>query len=447
MSKVSTKEKVSYVIANVGNIPVMTLVSSFLSIFYVSVLGMDEFKVGTMFLVARIFDGVNDPLIGYIIDKRPESKFGKFRRILIVGSIICALNYALMWFGTAAAPEALKLTVAYISYLLLGITFPIMDISINSLLPVMTDDIKERNTLSSVKMVGYGIGYAFVGIAAPMLLSMLGSDKKAYLTVIGIFLVVIVVCSVGGALGVRQHVHFENDKHYELKDLFKILFVPPVLITFLATILYSTGASFAGLANTYYAQYVLGDVGKLTMFTIVQMLGSFPMVVIVPGLADRYGKKKVYGFGLMVAGIGYVVKALCPQATGLGFTLFYLSSFVTGVGSAFSMILSYGIQADNIDYVEYALDKRSEGAVSALSSMITKIGSGLGGAIPMYILGATKTAEGNYSLAGLMISDAYLPCIFCILGGLLFFLKYPLTKEKIEEIHDVLVSRRKGGAE
>ena len=442
MSTLSKREKVSYMIANVGNIPVMTLVSSFLSIYYVSVLGLDEFKIGTMFLIARIFDGINDPFIGYFIDRLPESKFGKFRKVLIVGTIICAINYLLLWFGPATVPESMQLTVAYISYLLLGITFPIMDISINSILPVMTDDLNERNSLSSVKMLGYGIGAALCGVGAPLLISSLGADKRAYLTVVGIFVVVIIVCSIGGALGFKQHVRFETGKHYTIKDLFKIIFVAPVFVTFLATVLYSTGASFATLGNTFYAQYALGDVGKLTMFTVIQMLGSFPMVAIVPRMANKLGKKKVYGYGLMVAGFGFLIKAFCPEASLPGFTMFYLSALVTGVGTAFAMILSYGIQADNIDYVEYALDKRSEGAVSALSSMITKIGSGVGGSIPLYILGATKTASGEYSLAGLMLSDAILPCVFCFAAGLIFFLKYPITKAKMEEIHDTLVKRR-----
>ena len=81
-TKVPLREKVAFTITNVGNIPVMTLVSSFLSIFYVTVLGMDEFKVGTMFLVARIFDGVNDPVIGFLMDRKKDSKFGKFRKTL-----------------------------------------------------------------------------------------------------------------------------------------------------------------------------------------------------------------------------------------------------------------------------------------------------------------------------------------------------------------------------
>ena len=72
------KERVSYFFVNLGNIPIMTMVNAYLSIFYTDTLGMDAKVVGTMFLIARVFDGVNDPFIGYFIDRAPNSKFGQF---------------------------------------------------------------------------------------------------------------------------------------------------------------------------------------------------------------------------------------------------------------------------------------------------------------------------------------------------------------------------------
>lgn len=109
------KERVSYFFVNLGNIPIMTMVNAYLSIFYTDTLGMDAKVVGTMFLIARVFDGVNDPFIGYFIDRAPNSKFGKFRRILIVGTIICTLNYAVVWMGPAYVSDSMKVIVAYIS--------------------------------------------------------------------------------------------------------------------------------------------------------------------------------------------------------------------------------------------------------------------------------------------------------------------------------------------
>ncbi len=444
--KLPLSEKISYAFANIGNIPIMTLVSSFLSIFYVTVLGMDEFKVGTMFLLARIFDGVNDPFIGYLIDRRPNTAFGKFRRILITGTVICALNYVLLWFGPAYVSGSLSLTIAYISYFLLGVTFPVMDISLNSMLPVMTDDLKERNVLSSIKSIGYGLGGGICGILAPVFISTMNSTKEAYLTVIGGFIILVLAASIGGTLGMRENVRFDDSKHYKIGDIVKIVTVRPVFVTFIASLLYNSGFNFTSTANSYFAQYVLGDVGLMTMMTIFNGVGSVPAILVAPKLADKYGKKKVYGLGMILAGAGFLIRSFYVSASAPGFVMTYISCVVSGFGSSIAMILNYGIQADNIDYVEYALDKRSEGAVSALSSMITKIGMGIGGAIPMYVLGATKLADGSYSTAGLALSDAVLPCVFCVIAGLFFIFGYPITAEKLEAMHEVLVAGRKNAS-
>ena len=143
-SKVSIREKIGFVAANVGNIPLMALLSSFFLIFYTDVVGLDPAKIATLFLISKIMDGVSDPVMGFILDRFPTTRLGKFRPMLIFGSIICVVNYILVWFGALWIPVG-KYVVVYITYLLLGWTFDVMDIALNSMLPVMTDDIRERN--------------------------------------------------------------------------------------------------------------------------------------------------------------------------------------------------------------------------------------------------------------------------------------------------------------
>ena len=96
---------------------------------------------------------INDPLVGFIIDHLPTRKMGHFRPTLILGTILCSVNFLLLWFGPMLSTSG-KLAIAYVSYILLGVLFPVMDISLNSLLPVMTEDMNYRNT-------------SIVGLAAP----------------------------------------------------------------------------------------------------------------------------------------------------------------------------------------------------------------------------------------------------------------------------------------
>ena len=118
-SMLNTKEKISFYIANMGNIPIMTLMNAFLLIFYTDVVGLNPLAVAILFLATRVLDGVNDPVIGYIVDHFPRTKWGKIRPYLVLGSLFCSLNYMLLWLGPSLAPTG-KLAIAYISYILMG---------------------------------------------------------------------------------------------------------------------------------------------------------------------------------------------------------------------------------------------------------------------------------------------------------------------------------------
>ena len=119
-NKIGFGEKFSYGCINLGNIPIMTLINGYLLIFYTNICGMDPKACATLFLIARILDGLNDPLVGFCIDRLPNTRLGHFRMPLIVGTILCGLNFLLLWFGPMMAPSG-KLVIAYVSYILIGV--------------------------------------------------------------------------------------------------------------------------------------------------------------------------------------------------------------------------------------------------------------------------------------------------------------------------------------
>lgn len=120
--KVTLKEKVSYAMVNLGNIPIQTILGSYLLIFYTNVVGLSPASCATLFLIARIMDGLNDPFVGFAIDHMPTTKYGHFRPTLIIGTVLCSLNFLLLWFGPMMAASG-KLVTAYVTYLLIGVLF------------------------------------------------------------------------------------------------------------------------------------------------------------------------------------------------------------------------------------------------------------------------------------------------------------------------------------
>lgn len=439
--KIKMREKLSFAMANFGNIPIMTLVNGYLLIFYTNICGLSPAACATLFLIARFLDAINDPLVGFIIDHLPTRKMGHFRPTLILGTILCSVNFLLLWFGPMLSTSG-KLAIAYVSYILLGVLFPVMDISLNSLLPVMTEDMKERNSLSTIKGLAYVIGALVIGVAAPLILGDT-SNKQGYINLVLIMTAVIFFFSIIGTMGVKERVKPQMENSYSVKELFKILSQKPVYITFLAVLLYSIGSNIVNAANTYFYTYIFEDLTLASIITLITCVTVFPATMVIGNLIGRFGKKKMYAIGLALAGLAPIIRLLDVRSI----PLFIVSVLIAGIGAGFAAPLNYGIQADNTDYIEVSMGIRAEGAVASLSSFVSKCAMGIGGAIPGYLLQLagfdSKAAVQNDDVINVIVLCVLiLPAIVNVVAIVIFSKGYPITKEKLNEQTYLLREKR-----
>lgn len=441
--KIGLKEKISFVSVNIGNIPIMTLVNSLLLIFYTDVVGLSPAAVGTLFLISRVFDGVSDPLMGFLLDKLPGTKFGKFRFYLMIGTIVCSLNFLILWFGPAYVPAAAKLTVTYVSYLLIGVTFDIMDISLNSLLPVMTTDLGERNMLSTLKGAGYIAGEGVFAIGAPMILESMSSSFQAYAILIIIATAMVLVFSFGGVLGIKERVAAEPGQKYNIKELFKFFSLGPVLATFAAQLLLHTSQSVSTASNIYFAKYIIGDIMILTYSYLSMGVGILFALPLNPFLIKKFGKRNVYAGSIALTGLGLLIRLFSVKSLWL----LYGASALGGAGAGMIMFLLYGIQADNIEYIDFVSGKRAEAAISSLSSFVTKVANSLGGALPAYILAwtgyvANQAVQSEPAQQGIIAATLWVPGILALAACAVFRYCYRLDSARLKEINEELRIRR-----
>ena len=439
--KIKMREKLSFAMANFGNIPIMTLINGYLLIFYTNICGLSPAACATLFLIARFLDAINDPLVGFIIDHLPTRKMGHFRPTLILGTILCSVNFLLLWFGPMLSTSG-KLAIAYVSYILLGVLFPVMDISLNSLLPVMTEDMKERNSLSTIKGLAYVIGALVIGVAAPLILGDT-SNKQGYINLVLIMTAVIFFFSIIGTMGVKERVKPQMENSYSVKELFKILSQKPVYITFLAVLLYSIGSNIVNAANTYFYTYIFEDLTLASIITLITCVAVFPATMVIGNLIGRFGKKKMYAIGLALAGLAPIIRLLDVRSI----PLLIVSVLIAGIGAGFAAPLNYGIQADNTDYIEVSMGIRAEGAVASLSSFVSKCAMGIGGAIPGYLLQLagfdSKAAVQNDDVINVIVLCVLiLTAIVNVVAIVIFSKGYPITKEKLNEQTYLLREKR-----
>lgn len=436
------REKAAFGLANLGNIPVMTLVSSYLLIFYTDVAGINPAAVATLFVIARVLDGVNDPIMGFIIDHLPKSRMGRFRPYLILGAIVCSINYILLWFGPVLF-SGIKLVVVYVSYLLIGITFDLMDIPLNSMIPVMTDDTKERSSLSTIKGACYMMGALVLGIAAPIVLQIFGSNVLGYAVLVGGATAIILVFSIVGALGVKERVAPVEEEKYKFRDLLPMLSQRPVIVTFVSMLFVGAGMAVSGSMNVYYCVYVLdNNIAALSTYSMCSMVGMFVGMFASGKLTMKFGKRIVYSVGMFISFAGMLIRFV--DISSLIF--FYIAAVFCGIGSGLTMALGYGIQADNVDYVEDTQGKRAEGALASMNSFLVKAGQGIGGAIPGYVLAlvgyVANQQQTPQALQGIIVLTVAVPAIFSAAGGLVFFFGYNINAKRLREITENLRAKR-----
>lgn len=441
--KIKFPEKLAYFCGNMGNIPIMTIISGFLLIFYTDIVGLNPAAIGTLFLIARLFDAFCDPLVGYMIDHLPRTKWGRFRPWLLLGSLITAINFIILWLGPSLATSG-KLTIAYISYLLIGPTFASMDISLNSLLPVMTQANQERNALSMIKSLGYVIGMAAVNIAVIPIVSMFPTLSQGWhITTVGIAVLVFLLSSIG-AVGVKERITPVKAEYYTPKYLYKILFnTKPLIIMNIAVLLVFSGLMVRLGTTMYYLTYNVGNSKLMGSVSLFMLIGQIVGTIAAPMLANRFEKKHVLSISFVLSGLGAASTYLVPFQN---IQLILATNAFFGLRMGGFMAVAYSIQADTIDYAEWKHQYRAEGAVASVNSFITKLGQALGGSIPAYILAssgyvANASKQSSQVLQGILLSMSVIPSLF-ILAGSLICLSYPITHNVYAEIAKELAARR-----
>jgi sugar (glycoside-pentoside-hexuronide) transporter len=441
--KIGAREKLAFAFVIFSNTPYTALLTTFLLIFYTDVVGLNPFTVGTLFLIARVVDGFSDPIMGYLVDRLPRTKFGKFRTVLIVGAILSGVNYILVWLGPALAPSG-KLAIAYISYLVLGFTYDLPNIAQNSLIPVMTADDKARNTLGLIQGFVAVVGGAFFAILAPIILEAGNSSLSAYSTLILLVVGLVLLTSIIGALGVKERVMpVQAQTHVALKEYLNIFRQRP-FYSYLAFLMLFTAAFFISSGvGAYFFTYVIDDLSMLGLISLLSLVGLLPGIFLSGIFSERLGKKKVLVLASVVMIFSLMIRWIDPTSIPLIFTSTILTGFLFGVFVPINAVMG----ADVVDYIEYKLNHRSEPAVASIASFASKFGSGMAAAIPGYVLGlagyvANSQVQPPSVINAIIFTAVAAPIVVYAAAGLIFGFGYDLDKDLLQKVQTTLSERR-----
>lgn len=459
-NKVSFIEKVGYSAGDAASNLFFQTFIVYLLFFYTDVFGMPAAVAGTMFLVTRIFDAINDPLMGMIAD-RTESKYGKFRPYLFW----LAIPFGVLGFFMFMTPdfgETGKIVYAYITYTLMMIMYTAINVPYAALMGVITPNAEERTVVSSYRFVAAYCGLLIVtGFTEPLVEFFGGGDDIAskqvgWMWTMGLYGAIAAVLFLFAFFTTKERVLPPKNQEIDFKKDGKDLFAngPWVLIgvatIFQLTFLVIRGGSFAFYINYYIGDHTIELFGStielgLNYFLTSGALATLIGAILTNTITKLIDKKKTYGLFL---GLGAIISIAFFFLSPNQITLIYLVNIIAGFLLGPVAVLQWAMYTDTADYGEWKFGRRATGLIMAASLFALKLGVALGGAITGWVLagygfesGEAQTVE---SLDGILMLVSIIPAFFGVLAYIIM-LFYPLTNEKMKEIEADLIARRGEG--
>ncbi|MCR5207618.1 MAG: glycoside-pentoside-hexuronide (GPH):cation symporter [Eubacterium sp.] len=455
--KTTWREKIFYGVGAIGLDLSYGMFYSFLSYYLSSVLGLKEAFLLLLTPIARIWDGINDPMMGTIVDNT-RTKFGKYRPWILIGAAANGIVLFLLFtnFGMSGLPLYIYIGVMYILW---GMTNTMADIPYWSMVPSFTSDPKDRNMVSTVARTFSGLGQGIITVATPLVLPLLSKDIHSdgdatgfsrWAGILGIFLVFFALVCVLSTK--EKNVVYGEKKKFSFAQIFKVLKSNDQLLVFmLFAMLSNAGWYLTSGTAVYYFRDVLELPKKQSMFQVIGAAGSVLGLLVIPVLSKWFSKKRIYQISLCTTILGYIVMYICGPVlkSPLALSIAYILSS-TGIASMF--VSQTIFLADIVDYGEYKNGERNESITFSMKGFLQKMAytiqtvilfSGL--ALVNYnsqiTSAAKKIDDTTKSAIGFICFGA--PAILVLLSLIVFTKKFKLHGELADKVHEYIVEHRK----
>lgn len=385
----SVREKFSYGLGDFSSNLVWGFIGSYLLFFYTNVALIPVAATGTLFLVARALDAVIDPVIGGFVD-RTNSKLGRTIPYLRYGVIPMAILLVLT-FSFIPGSNALKITYAYVTYIIVGIVYSIVNVPYGALMPLMTRDSGEKAKLSSIRMAGAALGSIGITALAMPLVKMLGggNQRLGFSLTAALFAVIAIIgfeivsrnCTERYVEDVPA-VDATGKKKSVLTTYKDAFHNRPWAVCVLFALLMFIRIGVIVAITIYFAMYVLKNPAMISILLPLLYVGQLISSLFAAKMIGKLGHKKAN----IIGNVGFLISYLIlPFLEGNipAFIVVYLVGNVIGAVSAASV---FGMAADSVDYNEWKFGERSEGTLYAGYSFATKVGMAIGSALAGYAL-------------------------------------------------------------
>lgn len=445
VNKLPFKTKIGYGVGDLASNLMFQMTVIYLLFFYTDVMGIPALAAGVIFLIARLWDAVNDPVMGLIID-HTKSRHGKARVYLLYGSLPLAIATIVMFYVPNISTDA-KVIYSGITYIIWGMLYTLVNIPYSSLTASLTDIPEERTSLSSIRMIFMLIGVIIVSVVTEPMQAIFDSASDGYFYVALVYAVaaclLLLLCFKWTARA-KKDVGKRKKDHYKLKEIWPLLLKnKQLIIVTVASLVGNIAVFIRETAAIYYVNYNIGDGSLLPVFLGVIVISMLIANLMIPWATKKWDKKGTYLIGSVIGIIGSIIFHFIPFDN---ISMILILGGISSFGMAAISTLGWSMIADTVEYGEWITGVRAEGISYAVYSFSQKLATAVGGVAVAWVLEFTKyqaniEIQSDFTLKGILSTLTIIPIVFVTISAIII-LFYKVDKNLFERIKMDLKTRR-----
>ena len=439
----TTKHWFGYMFGDWGGCMTFALMSSIFAMYCTNALKINATVMGVLTIIWTIWDAINDPMMGALMDKvfaKNHNKRGKFRPWLLRATPLLAVTAIALW-TVPTFLDGIPLLVSLFAFkVLYEASYTMFNIPMGSLLSAMSTNDAERASLSSARGVGSMFGNMIPTMAAPFIIDMFGDTKSTGYMIVGVgcALIGFVTCFLHYSMTEERTVVAEEAKADEIKFT-DILVVfkknRPFAALCIHGICICTMQYLAENISLYMYSAVYHDLTHKSIATGLSAPFMVGAMVLVPFMCKKFGLEKLLRYCLLIGG------AICAVLFGMHMVMDVhplLHGVILGVGTGFAMVsiqMQWGLVGEAIDYNEYITGKRTEGSIYGTFNLARRIGQTIGLGFSFFALdwidyNPDLPVQAANTVFGFKILCVLIPAVFILGSWAAFKFVWNITPEK-----------------
>ena len=434
-NKLTVKNYLGYGLCDVSGMLAFSALGAYLSVFYTDILKISTTAIFFIMLFARIWDGINDPIMGFIVQRRPPDKNGKYRSFILWGGIPLALVSVLTMLYIPGLGGGARVAYAAVTYILYGMLYTVVLVPYGSMASVMTSKENERSILSMCRSVGGGIGSIPATMLFPMLVftnQMLDASKltKA-MCVIALLMICLYTLSFRWTKECLPSE--ENPERTPVGEVLKgLLKSRAFVIMSLVGCLLMTASMYMNTTNVYLFKDYYGKSGMLTFVTIASYIPMLAMIPFVNKMIAKFGKRTISIWGLAISAVTMFIVWIARIRNPW---VYVAACFFLNLGTGFLTLEVWAMAMDVIDERARQTGRREEAISYSAFTFMRKVGQALAALAPLmvglvgYDSDLVGTGQNASTLEGMYTVATLVPFIIYVIM-LVLMIAYPLGRKE-----------------